>query len=85
MKAKDSLGKGILEDFEGGKLRRSRNASQEIKYAKEAASNYLRKNNRINIRLSGADLNLLKRKAVQEGMPYQTLIASVLHKFAMGH
>lgn len=85
MKAKNDLERGILGDFEGGKLRRSKYAAQEIKYAKEAASNYLRKNNRINIRLSGVDLNLLKRKAVQEGMPYQTLIASVLHKFAMGH
>ena len=39
----------------------------------------------INIRLSSADLNRLKQKAAYEGLPYQTLIASVLHKYAAGH
>ena len=76
--------KEIIEAFEKGKLKRSKNAAQEMKIASEAAANYLKKDKRINIRLSGTDLNLLKRKAVQEGMPYQTLIASVLHKFVSG-
>ena len=83
MKNRDE--KDVLKALESGKLKRSKNASQEIKYAQQAAASYLRKNNRINIRLSGVDLTLLKRKAVQEGMPYQTLIASVLHKFALGN
>lgn len=76
--------KEILTAFEEGRLRRAGNAAQEMQLAREAAGNYLRKNSRISIRLSGADLNLIKRKASEEGLPYQTLIASVLHKFAAG-
>ena len=49
--------------------------------AVEAARRYLRKDARINIRLSTADLEMLKRRAAQEGLPDQTLIASVLHKY----
>jgi len=81
----DDMEKDILEALHKGKLKKSKSAVQEIKIAKEAANLYLRKNSRINIRLSSTDLNLLKRKAAQEGMPYQTLIASVLHKFVAGN
>ena len=44
----------------------------------------LRKNSRINIRLSENDLQAIQTKAIQEGLPYQTLIASVLHKYVTG-
>ncbi len=58
---------------------------QEAKLtAVQAAKRYLRKDARINIRLSTADLEMLKRRAAQEGLPYQTLIASVLHKYVSG-
>lgn len=43
-----------------------------------------RKDARINIRLSTADLQMLKRRAAEEGLAYQTLIASILHKYASG-
>lgn len=76
--------KEILEAFESGTLKSVKNKGQEIKKAHEAANLYLTKNSRINIRIAGADLSLLKRKAAQEGMPYQTLIASLLHKYAVG-
>ena len=49
-----------------------------------AARNYRLKSARINIRLSEADLNLIKHRAAKEGMPYQTLVSSVLHKFVTG-
>lgn len=49
-----------------------------------AAKNYLAKDARINIRLSTADLNQLKRRAAREGLPYQTMISSILHKVANG-
>lgn len=42
------------------------------------------KDRRINIRLSSAELSDLQTRALQEGMPYQTLIASVLHKYVTG-
>ena len=44
----------------------------------------LRKNRRINIRLSQYDLEALQGKALQEGIPYQTLVTSVLHKYVTG-
>ena len=44
----------------------------------------LKKDKRINIRISQMDLNLLKQKAFEEGLPYQTLISSVIHKYLMG-
>ena len=74
----------VVPSFERGKYRRVRNAKQEAFFAREAAARYMRKDARINIRLSGTDLDLIKRKAGEEGLPYQTLIASILHKYAMG-
>jgi len=53
--------------------------------AVQAAKRYLRKDARVNIRLSTADLEMLKRRAAEEGLPYQTLIASVLHKYVSGN
>jgi len=53
--------------------------------AKKVAINSLRKDMRINIRISSVDLEHIKRKAVHDGLPYQTLITSVLHKYAAGH
>lgn len=76
--------KEILEALQKDKLKRSKNAEKEIEAAKEAALSYMKKDARINIRLSGPDLKLIKRKAAEEGIPYQTLIASVLHKFVTG-
>lgn len=52
---------------------------------KESAIAYLKKDARINIRLSHHDLELIKQKAAYEGLPYQTLIASLLHKYADGN
>jgi predicted DNA binding CopG/RHH family protein len=46
--------------------------------------NTMRKNRKINIRISENDLSALQRKAAREGIPYQTLIGSVLHKYASG-
>lgn len=62
----------------------SQNIKKEVSIVKKAAKNYFNKNNRINIRIAGADLNILKRIAAQEGIPYQTFISSVLHKYASG-
>ncbi|MEZ5691583.1 MAG: CopG family antitoxin [Rickettsiales bacterium] len=54
------------------------------KTMEKAASNYLKKDARINIRISESDLEGIKIRAAEEGIPYQTLIASVLHKFVSG-
>lgn len=61
------------------------NLEEELAMSKEAAANYLRKNAKINIRLTSFDVEGLKRIAVKEGLPYQTLISSILHKYVTQH
>jgi predicted DNA binding CopG/RHH family protein len=76
--------KEILTAFEKGELKRSKNVIQEIKQHRAAAEATFKKDARINIRLSSRDLRLLQTRALREGMPYQTLVSSVLHKFVDG-
>ncbi len=59
----------------------SANQVEHQALVQEAAANYLRKEAKINIRLTRHDLEGLRRIASREGLPYQTLIASVLHKY----
>ena len=60
------------------------NLKEEIKKAKKAAKATLTKSERMNIRISPNDLRRLKIKAVEEGMPYQTLVSSIIHKYLIG-
>lgn len=60
------------------------NLKEEIEKAKEAAKATLKKSERMNIRISPNDLRRLKIKAIEEGMPYQTLVSSVIHKYLVG-
>lgn len=71
----------LIADYERGAFRPVKNQDRARKEAMEAARRYLRKDARINIRLSTADLEMLKRRAAEEGLPYQSLIASILHKY----
>lgn len=75
----------LSDSFDKGEWRSVKNLKQEISIAKRAAKNTLSKDARINIRLSSRDLIRIKQKAAFEGIPYQTLIASILHKYAAGH
>ncbi len=72
----------ILKDFEDGKYVRVKNFEQEKKRLQEIARNTLNKTRNINLRLSQRDLQKLKAKAAEDGIPYQTLVSSVLHRFA---
>jgi predicted DNA binding CopG/RHH family protein len=54
--------------------------TQLAKFAKET----IKKDKRINIRISGRDLEALQRRALEEGLPYQSLVSSVLHKYVSG-
>ncbi len=74
----------ILKAFEEGKLVRVKDFDKEKKMLVEAARNTLRKSKNINLRLSEKVVAKLKAKAAEEGIPYQTLASSVLHKFANG-
>lgn len=74
----------ILKDFEAGEFVPVSNRQDKLKTAEKAASHFMKRDSRINIRISSADLNMVRRIAVEEGLPYQTLLASVIHKFASG-
>ena len=76
--------KEILDAFEAGKLKRSPGAADTQKRHQEYAAAMFRKDARINIRLSSKDLRGLQKRALAEGIPYQTLIASILHKYVEG-
>ena len=80
----DSEEKEILRAFETGKLKRTKNIARELERHKSVADATFRKDARINIRLPSKDLRALQARALREGIPYQTLIASVLHKYADG-
>ena len=76
--------KKLLAAYERGEFRPVKDQKGAKQTAVEAARRYMRKDARINIRLSTADLEMLKRRAAEEGLPYQSLIASVLHKYVSG-
>lgn len=74
----------ILEAFESGKTMPVPDADKLLARHVEYAEATFRKDARINIRLSSKDLRGLQRRAISEGMPYQTLVASILHKYVEG-
>ncbi len=74
----------ILEAFESGNIKQARNADETQKRHKEYAKAMLQKDARINIRLPSKDLRGLQKRALSEGIPYQTLVASILHKYVEG-
>jgi len=74
----------IIEAYKRGEFVSAPDVKALKKNLEKAATVHMKKEARINIRLSEADLEGLKLKAAEEGLPYQTLIASVLHKFVSG-
>lgn len=76
--------KKILESVERGEWKRIPNFKREAKRFQEAARATLRKDKRVNIRMTERDFVHFQKKALQEGLPYQTLISSVLHKYIHG-
>ena len=83
MKQRDPFETKILEAYESGKLE-SIATKAELARLREAARAPAVKDRRVNIRMSAGDLRDIRVKAMQEGMPYQALIASVLHKYVTG-
>jgi predicted DNA binding CopG/RHH family protein len=74
----------VLEAFERGELRQVEDVEALKEAHRRAAEATARKDARINIRLSSKDLRALQSRALREGVPYQTLVASVLHKYVDG-
>ena len=74
----------ILDSFEKGEWIPVADLPKRRKELAEYACNTLRKDRRLNIRISERDLTELQRKAVKEGLPYQSYISGIIHKFING-
>ncbi len=79
----DKSEKDILSAFEGDEFKSVLTPARK-KLIKSAAEQTVKKDKRINIRISGRDLDAIQRRALEEGIPYQTLVSSVLHKYVSG-
>jgi len=73
----------VLAAYEQGKPKSIATKAELAKFMSAARATAIR-DKRVNIRLSSADLKDIHVSALEEGMPYQTLIASVLHKYVTG-
>ena len=76
--------KKIMESIEAGTWSPVNDLKAYKKHLREAARKTTLKDQRMNIRITKKDLDELRAKAIAEGMPYQTLVSSVLHKYLTG-
>jgi predicted DNA binding CopG/RHH family protein len=74
----------LIRSIENNEWVESRDTTKQKKLAKEYAEATIRKHKRMNIRISERDLRNLKKKALEEGIPYQTMVSMVLHKYLAG-
>ena len=74
----------LLKSFEDGEWKSVSDRNQEIGRFQDYASTTFKKDRRINVRISSKDLNALQKRALEEGIPYQTLVSSILHKYVSG-
>ena len=80
----DKEERDLVRSIESGEWRSVKNVRKEIKRHTEYAKATFRKDRRVNIRISEKDLNAIQSRALEEGIPYQTLMSSILHKFVNG-
>jgi predicted DNA binding CopG/RHH family protein len=80
----DTEEKELLASYEADEWQSVGNLEQEAQTYSDYAGATFKKDRRVNIRISNKDLEALQKRALEEGLPYQTLIASVLHKFVNG-
>ena len=80
----DDEEKEILDAFDNDLLEPLEEQSQIKTEHQQIAANTFKKDARLNIRLSSRTLRALQKKALSEGIPYQTMIAGILHKYAEG-
>ena len=74
----------LLDSYERGEWKSVKNLKEEIEKHRGYARQTLKKDKRVNIRISSMVLDELQTRAVEDGMPYQTLISSILHRFVTG-
>jgi predicted DNA binding CopG/RHH family protein len=80
----DKEEKGILDALEKGTMKLSAPSKKEIESIKAAANNTLKKDKRITIRLYDHDFIGIQKKAMEMGIPYQTLISGIIHRYIEG-
>jgi predicted DNA binding CopG/RHH family protein len=80
----DTEEKEILEAYESGLMKLRTPSNEEIEAIKAAAKNTFKKDRRITIRLFDHDFNGIQKKALQMGVPYQTLISGIIHRYVEG-
>ncbi len=80
----DQEEKEILQAYESGQLKLSKPSKEEIAAIKAAALNTFKKDKRITIRLYDHDFKGIQKKALQMGIPYQTLISGIIHRYIEG-
>ena len=83
-KSKRPSEREIIAAYESGHLQSIKPTGSALKRFKESARGTFIKDRRVNIRLSSPDLMDIQARAAEEGVPYQTLMSSVLHKFVSG-
>jgi len=76
--------KQLLESIESGEWESVPRLRSEIQKHGQYAKNTMRKDKRVNIRISSRDLEQLQTMALENGIPYQTLMSSILHRFLTG-
>lgn len=80
----DNEERELLESLESGNWKPIKDLDKEKEKAVSAARNTLKKDKRINLRLTQKDYHQIQVKAIEEGIPYQTLISSLIHKYLNG-
>ena len=80
----DKEEKELMESIAKNEWKPVKNIKQEKEKAIVAARNTLKKDKRINLRLSQKDYYQIQIKAIEEGIPYQTFVSSIIHKYLNG-
>ena len=84
MKGIDENERDLIASIERGEWQEVDDMASAIAEAQQIAAATIAKSEPMNVRISSADLKALKAKAIEEGLPYQTLATSVLHKYVTG-
>ena len=76
--------KDMLDSYEKNEWRSVKNLKSQMSRYRVMAKATLRKDKRVNIRISSQDLEGVQKRSIEDGIPYQTLIASVIHRYVAG-
>lgn len=76
--------KEILQAYESGQLKTAKPSKKEIEAIRAAASSTFKKDRRVTVRLYDHDFKGIQKKALQMGIPYQTLISAIIHRYVEG-